>query len=161
MGSIFSRWASVKTNRFIHSLNHVHAKTRILSPTEPIARSNKEPESFAKRGRLWQVAGTDHHRAAGRFLSSWQLTLKRLDRHQFAGIRDHSQTLFTHTVPDIRPPAGRLRAASCASTPARAGSRNYRPECASCSTPQTATMRVRTRRPGSGRTPASPLASAA
>src|ERR1039458_625132 len=34
-GSIFAHWASVKTNRSIHSLNHNQAQMRILNPNRP------------------------------------------------------------------------------------------------------------------------------
>ena len=34
-GSIFAHWASVKTNRSIPSLNHSHARMRILNPNRP------------------------------------------------------------------------------------------------------------------------------
>src|SRR5262249_21282530 len=34
-GSIFAHWASVKTNRSIHSLNHNQAPMRILNPNRP------------------------------------------------------------------------------------------------------------------------------
>src|ERR1700761_5269863 len=34
-GSIFAHWASVKTNRSIRSLNHNHARMRILNPNRP------------------------------------------------------------------------------------------------------------------------------
>src|SRR6267143_1135848 len=34
-GSIFAHWASVKTNRSIHSLNHNQARMRILNPNRP------------------------------------------------------------------------------------------------------------------------------
>ena len=34
-GSIFAHWASVNTNRSIHSLNHNKARMRILNPNRP------------------------------------------------------------------------------------------------------------------------------
>jgi hypothetical protein len=38
-GSIFAHWASVKTNRSIRSLNHNHARMRILKPQTLISSS--------------------------------------------------------------------------------------------------------------------------
>jgi len=86
-GSIFAHWASVKTNRFIQSLNHAQASDGILNPTD-LSLCTSEHEAFPcqhhhdhpDREPTSRRNSTDSPSAVGAANPSWPPRLCRIRR---------------------------------------------------------------------------------